>query len=177
MFWLFIMLLAAQRIAEMIVARRNEQKVKKQGAVEYGEGHYPFLVLMHVLFFVSLTAEVAAFQKTLSPRWAAIICIILFVQGIRYWALLSLGRYWNTKILVVPDAGACQKGAVQVDEAPELRGRHLRIYFSAAVIRSVLDTISLFDSQCLHAHCEDSRRRESARRKHRKIEIENHSHS
>ncbi|MFZ7752891.1 hypothetical protein ACO1DC_11915, partial [Bacillus velezensis] len=34
MFWLFIMLLAAQRIAEMIVARRNEQKVKKQGAVE-----------------------------------------------------------------------------------------------------------------------------------------------
>lgn len=73
--------------------------------------------------------------------------------------------------------GACQKGAVQVDEAPELRGRHLRIYFSAAVIRSVLDTVSLFDSQCLHAHCEDSRRRESARRKHRKIEIENHSHS
>lgn len=63
MFWLFIMLLAAQRITEMIVARRNEQKVKKQGAVEYGEGHYPFLVLMHVLFFVSLTAEVAAFQK------------------------------------------------------------------------------------------------------------------
>ncbi len=51
MFWLFIMPLAAQRIAEMIVARRNEQKVKKLGAVEYGEGHYPFLVLMHVLFF------------------------------------------------------------------------------------------------------------------------------
>ncbi|APH35992.1 MULTISPECIES: isoprenylcysteine carboxyl methyltransferase family protein [Bacillus] len=110
MFWLFIMLLAAQRIAEMIVARRNEQKVKKLGAVEYGEGHYPFLVLMHVLFFVSLTAEVAAFQKTLSPRWAAIICIILFVQGIRYWALLSLGRYWNTKILVVPDAELVRKG-------------------------------------------------------------------
>lgn len=104
------MLLAAQRIAEMIVAWRNEQKVKKQGAVEYGEGHYPFLVLMHVLFFVSLTAEVAAFQKTLSPRWAAIICIILFVQGIRYWALLSLGRYWNTKILVVPDAELVRKG-------------------------------------------------------------------
>ncbi|MFK8882526.1 isoprenylcysteine carboxyl methyltransferase family protein [Bacillus velezensis] len=110
MFWLFIMLLAAQRIAEMIVARRNEQKVKKQGAVEYGERHYPFLVLMHVFFFVSLTAEVAAFQKTLSPRWAAIICIILFVQGIRYWALLSLGRYWNTKILVVPDAELVRKG-------------------------------------------------------------------
>ncbi|MEH7663584.1 isoprenylcysteine carboxylmethyltransferase family protein, partial [Bacillus velezensis] len=70
----------------------------------------PFLRLMQVLFFGSVTAEVAAFHKTLSPRWAAIICIILFVQGIRYWALLSLGRYWNTKILVVPDAELVRKG-------------------------------------------------------------------
>ncbi len=63
MFWLFIMLLAAQRIAEMIVARRNEQKVKKQGAVEYGEGHYPFLVLMHVLFLSLLQLRWRRFKK------------------------------------------------------------------------------------------------------------------
>lgn len=50
MFWLFILILAVQRIAEIIVAKQNEQKVKKQGAIEYGEGHYPYIVLMHVLF-------------------------------------------------------------------------------------------------------------------------------
>ncbi|MBY8914097.1 isoprenylcysteine carboxyl methyltransferase family protein [Bacillus sp. YC2] len=110
MFWLFILLLAAQRIAEMAVARQNERKVKKQGAIEYGEGHYPFLVLMHVLFFISLIGEVSALHKEPSHWWAAIAAIILFVQGIRYWALLSLGRYWNTKILVVPDAVPVKKG-------------------------------------------------------------------
>lgn len=41
--------------------------------------------------------------------------------------------------------GACQKGAVQVDEAPELCGCHLRIYLATAVIRGVLDTVSLFN--------------------------------
>lgn len=39
--------------------------------------------------------------------------------------------------------GACQKRAVQVDEAPELCGRHFRIYLAAAVIRSVLDIVFL----------------------------------
>ncbi|KXZ21647.1 isoprenylcysteine carboxyl methyltransferase family protein [Bacillus nakamurai] len=110
MFWLFILLLAAQRIAEMAVARQNERKVKKQGAIEYGEGHYPFLVLMHVLFFVFLIGEVSVLHKQPSHWWAAIAAIILFVQGIRYWALLSLGRYWNTKILVVPDAVLVKRG-------------------------------------------------------------------
>lgn len=176
MFWLFIMLLAAQRIAEMIVARRNEQKVKKQGAVEYGEGHYPFLVLMHVLFLSLLQLRWRRFKNAFSKvgRHYMYYFICTGDQVLGAIIIRAVLEYENS---CRAGCGACQKGAVQVDEAPELRGRHLRIYFSAAVIRSVLDTVSLFDSQCLHAHCEDSRRRESARRKHRKIEIENHSHS
>lgn len=176
MFWLFIMLLAAQRIAEMIVARRNEQKVKKLGAVEYGEGHYPFLVLMHVLFLSLLQLRWRRFKNAFSKvgRHYMYHFICTGDQVLGAIIIRAVLEYENS---CRAGCGACQKGAVQVDEAPELRGRHLRIYFSAAVIRSVLDTVSLFDSQCLHAHCEDSRRRESARRKHRKIEIENHSHS
>lgn len=176
MFWLFIMLLAAQRIAEMIVARRNEQKVKKQGAVEYGEGHYPFLVLMHVLFLSLLQLRWRRFKNAFSKvgRHYMYYFICTGDQVLGAIIIRAVLEYENS---CRAGCGACQKGAVQVDEAPELRGRHLRIYFSAAVIRSVLDTVSLFDSQCLHAHCEDSRRRESARRKHRKIEIENHSQS
>lgn len=51
MFWMLITVLTAQRAAEMAVARRNEQKVKKQGAIEFGEGHYPYIITMHILFF------------------------------------------------------------------------------------------------------------------------------
>ncbi|MCY8855740.1 isoprenylcysteine carboxyl methyltransferase family protein [Bacillus atrophaeus] len=110
MFWLFILILAVQRIAEIIVAKQNEQKVKKQGAIEYGEGHYPYIVLMHVLFFVSLICEVLLLHKEPSSWWIGILTAIILVQGVRYWALLSLGAHWNTKILVVPDAELIKKG-------------------------------------------------------------------
>ncbi|ATO28566.1 hypothetical protein RA13_11425 [Bacillus atrophaeus] len=110
MFWLFILILAVQRIAEIIVAKQNEQKVKKQGAIEYGEGHYPYIVLMHVLFFVSLICEVLLLHKESSSWWIGILTAIILVQGVRYWALLSLGAHWNTKILVVPDAELIKKG-------------------------------------------------------------------
>ncbi|MCY9190729.1 isoprenylcysteine carboxyl methyltransferase family protein [Bacillus mojavensis] len=110
MFWMLITVLTAQRAAEMAVARRNEQKVKKQGAIECGERHYPYIITMHILFFLSLITEVLLLHKQPSSWWSGIAAAILAVQAIRYWALCSLGAYWNTKILVVPGAELVKKG-------------------------------------------------------------------
>ncbi|MCY8108253.1 hypothetical protein MOC38_06400, partial [Bacillus spizizenii] len=110
MFWLLIAILIAQRAAEMAVARQNEQKVKKQGAIEFGESHYPYIIIMHILFFLSLIAEVLLMNKQPSSWWIGIAAAILIVQAVRYWALCSLGAYWNTKILVVPSAELVKKG-------------------------------------------------------------------
>lgn len=94
----------------MAVARQNEQKVKKQGAIEFGESHYPYIIIMHILFFLSLIAEVLLMNKQPSSWWIGIAAAILIVQAVRYWALCSLGAYWNTKILVVPGAELVKKG-------------------------------------------------------------------
>ncbi|KAF1679885.1 isoprenylcysteine carboxyl methyltransferase family protein [Bacillus sp. SKDU12] len=110
MFWLLIAILIAQRAAEMAVARQNEQKVKQQGAMEFGESHYPYMIIMHILFFLSLMAEVLLMNKQPSSWWIAIAVAITTVQAVRYWALCSLGSYWNTKILVVPGAELVKKG-------------------------------------------------------------------
>ncbi|MEC1548673.1 isoprenylcysteine carboxyl methyltransferase family protein [Bacillus rugosus] len=110
MFWFLIVILITQRVAEMAVARQNEQKVKKQGAIEFGESHYPYIIIMHILFFLSLIAEVLLMNKQPSSWWIGIAAAILCVQAVRYWALCSLGAYWNTKILVVPGAELVKKG-------------------------------------------------------------------
>lgn len=109
MFWLLIAILIVQRAAEMAVARQNEQKVKKQGAIEFGESHYPYIITMHILFFLSLIAEVLLMNKQPSSWWLGIAAVILSVQIVRYWALCSLGAYWNTKILVVPGVELVKK--------------------------------------------------------------------
>ncbi|QIW80388.1 isoprenylcysteine carboxyl methyltransferase family protein [Bacillus tequilensis] len=110
MFWLLIVILIAQRTAEMAVARQNEQKVKQQGAIEFGESHYPYIIITHILFFLSLIAEVLLMNKQPSSWWIGIAAAIVTVQAVRYWALCSLGSYWNTKILVVPGAELVKKG-------------------------------------------------------------------
>lgn len=49
-------------------------------------------------------------NKQPSSWWIGIAAAILIVQAVRYWALCSLGAYWNTKILVVPGAELVKKG-------------------------------------------------------------------
>ena len=48
--------------------------------------------------------------------WAAIA--YLAVQGLRFWTLLSLGRYWTTRIIVVPDAPLVRKGPYRIIRHP-----------------------------------------------------------
>jgi methyltransferase len=36
--------------------------------------------------------------------------LFLLVQPLRYWAILSLGENWNTRILVVPGANLVRRG-------------------------------------------------------------------
>ncbi|ALC81364.1 MULTISPECIES: isoprenylcysteine carboxyl methyltransferase family protein [Bacillus] len=118
MFWLMISILLLQRVSELFLANRNENTVKKLGAVEYGRKHYPFLVSMHGLFFLCFMLEVNLLERTLSGWWGILLPFICLVQLIRYWAIFSLGFYWNTKIFVIPDAELCSKGPYKWSRHP-----------------------------------------------------------
>lgn len=111
-FWLFISVIIIQRLLELIVAKQNEKWMKSQGAVEFGQKHYPVIVIVHLLFFFVLITEVQYFHKDISPLWPLLLFAFLAAQAIRIWALLSLGRYWNTKILVLPGASVVKKGLI-----------------------------------------------------------------
>lgn len=49
--WLVIGFFVCQRLIEMLVAKRNEKKVKAIGAIEFGASHYRYMVAMHAGFF------------------------------------------------------------------------------------------------------------------------------
>lgn len=99
-----------QRVVELQVAKRNERLTKDEGAIEYGARHYPYMVGMHVLFLVTLISEVFWRGFPLSPVWQLLLLVFLAIQGLRLWVLLTLGRFWNTKILVVPDGKRVEEG-------------------------------------------------------------------
>jgi methyltransferase len=96
-----------ERLFELVLARRNTRALLAEGAFEIGRGHYPLVVGLHVLWLATLWAlllsGLAVFQ------WLPAIAYVA-VQGLRLWTLRALGRYWTTRIIVVPDAPLVRAG-------------------------------------------------------------------
>lgn len=109
-FSLFITIVVFQRVTELIIAKRNEGWMKKQGGIEFGQQHYWFIVTVHSLFIICLILEVIIFEKEPSSLWPFLGSLFILTQLARVWALFSLGKYWNTKIIVVPNAKVIKKG-------------------------------------------------------------------
>jgi len=84
--------------------------MRNQGAFEVGARHYPIMVTMHVMFFVSLLLEVVIVNRPLSPIWVVFLSVFLIAQVARIWCLTSLGKFWNTKIIILPGADVVKKG-------------------------------------------------------------------
>ncbi len=99
-----------QRIAELLLARRNEHWLRAQGAYEVGRGHYPFIVALHVAFLVSLTTEVVLGGKAPAAWWWIPCLLFAAAQGLRYWSIATLGRRWSTRVLILPGAEPIRSG-------------------------------------------------------------------
>ncbi|MGB7293600.1 MAG: isoprenylcysteine carboxylmethyltransferase family protein [Thermodesulfobacteriota bacterium] len=109
-FWIFFAFLVSQRFFELALAKHNEQIVKSKGALEFDRDGYRYIVAMHVAFFICLVLEKFSLQRELNKFWVVFLLIFLTAQILRYWAISSLGVYWNTKVLVVPGFQRTTKG-------------------------------------------------------------------
>lgn len=110
----FVLLLgcvAAERLAELVVARRNEAWSRERGGVEYGAGHYLWMVALHVGLLVGAAAEAFAADRPFWPvlGWAA-FGGVLFAQALRWWCIGTLGHRWNTRVIVVPGLAPVCRG-------------------------------------------------------------------
>lgn len=109
-FLVLIIIVIVQRLLEVLYARVNEKWMKREGAIEAGADHYKWIVLLHVLFFISLLLEVLWLGPERLPVWQFFLFLFIIAQVLRVWALASLGRFWNTKILVLPGADRVKRG-------------------------------------------------------------------
>ncbi len=107
-FIIFIVFFILQRLSELYIAKKNEKWLLAQGAVEYGQSHYPFIVALHTLFIVSIIIEY--FFRGGPPISWLFLAIFIVILSFKFWALSSLGKYWNTKIYRVPGVYPVKKG-------------------------------------------------------------------
>jgi methyltransferase len=102
---LLIAAVAAERLAELVVAQRNRAWSRTQGGAEFGARHYPAMVVLHVGLLVGCLVEVIAAHRPFIPAlgWP-MLAVVLAAQGLRWWCIASLGRQWNTRVIVIPGA-------------------------------------------------------------------------
>ena len=82
-----------------------------RGGVEYGRGHYPCMVALHVGLLGGCLAEAALLDRPFLPAlgWPA-LAVLLAAQGLRWWCIGTLGPRWNTRVIVVPDMPLVERG-------------------------------------------------------------------
>jgi methyltransferase len=99
-------LVALQRLTELAHARRNTARLRRIGAVEADAGAYPLYVLLHAGWLTSLAVFVPAATV---PNWP-LISVFAMLQLGRVWVIVSLGGYWTTRIVTLPDAPLVRTG-------------------------------------------------------------------
>ncbi|MEU9175106.1 isoprenylcysteine carboxylmethyltransferase family protein [Streptomyces sp. NPDC048420] len=105
LFTVLVVAIGLERVAELVLSRRNAAWSLTRGGVEHGRGHYPLMVMLHTGLLVGALTEV--WMRRPDPAavlaWA-MLTLVAASQGLRWWCIATLGRQWNTRVIVVPGA-------------------------------------------------------------------------
>lgn len=102
---LFIAAVVIERLVELVLSKRHARALLSRGATEHGRGHYPSMVLLHTLFLVGCVVEPVVTGRPFVPAlgWP-MLAIAIAAQAVRWWAIGTLGVFWNTRVIVLPRA-------------------------------------------------------------------------
>ncbi len=111
MYYLFIALIGAERLVELVVSRRNATWSFARGGREFGRGHYPVMVGMHAALLLSCVAEVFFAHRPFIPAlgWP-MVAVVAASTAVRWWCATTLGKHWNPRLIIVPGAELVRSG-------------------------------------------------------------------
>ncbi len=159
--WIVLALVALQRLVELFYSNRNTRRLLASGGVETGAMQYPFIVLLHAAWLVSMALLI---PPQTPPNWW-LLALYAALQPLRVWTIATLGRYWTTRIISVPGAPLVRGGPYRFVRHPNYaivcaEIALLPLAFGAveiAIVFSILNASLLswrirVEERTLHAH-------------------------
>ena len=118
-YYLFILVIGAERLVELAVARRNATWSIAHGGKEFDRGHYPVMVGMHGLLLVACIVEVWALHRPFIP-WLGwpMVAVVVLRTVVRWWCMAVRGKRWNTRLIVIPGAPLVRRGPYRWSHHP-----------------------------------------------------------
>ena len=110
-FTILILLVSGERILELIISKRNLRWSFDQGGIEFGRSHYKYMVVIHVGLLGGCLVETWLTRPEFHPllSWTMFV-FAMGSQALRWWCILTLGKRWNTLVVIIPGLRAISNG-------------------------------------------------------------------
>ncbi len=132
-----IAVVALERLAELVVSKRNAAWSFERGGVETGQRHYVVMVVLHTGLLVGALLEVWLLHPEFHPALGyPMLALVVASQALRWWCIATLGRRWNTRVIVVPELPLVTGGPYRLTSHPNyvavvVEGLALPLVYSA----------------------------------------------
>jgi methyltransferase len=137
LFTALVLAVGVERLVELAVSKRHAAWAFSRGGKEFGRGHFPAMVALHTALLVGAIAEVWIFERPFVPVLGSIALVLVIAsQSLRWWCIATLGRQWNTRVIVVPGLPLVSRGPYRLLNHPNyvavvLEGAALPLVHSA----------------------------------------------
>ncbi len=165
MTWLYgtLLVVAAQRIAELLYARANTRRGLASGGIEIAPRQHGWIVALHTTWLLALLWFVPHGR---TPN-AALLGLYALLQVARIWTIASLGPYWTTRVITFPGHPLVRRGPYRFMRHPNYaivacEIALLPLAFGAwqiAVVFSALNAVALVARMRVENPALDERRR------------------
>jgi len=118
-FTLLVALVTLERLFELRLSKRNERRLRAQGAVEFGAGHYPVMVALHVILLAGSVVECWLLSRPF-VAWLGypMLGVVLLAAAGRFWVIRTLGQRWTTRVIVPPESSRITQGPYRYLDHP-----------------------------------------------------------
>jgi methyltransferase len=127
--WVLVYIIG-QRLGELVHASRNTRRLLREGGQEHGADHYHYFIFLHSAW-IAIIALLVDPQHDIHP---AMLALFLATQALRLWTLVSIGRWWTTRIISAPHFDRVRRGPYRYVSHPN----YLVVVLEIAIVPLIL---------------------------------------
>jgi methyltransferase len=102
-YYALLVVITVERVAEVVVSQRHATELLRRGGVEYGPGHFPVMVALHVALLAGCWAEPIALHRVFIPALGfPMLALVVAANTLRWWCIATLGPRWTARVIVLP---------------------------------------------------------------------------
>jgi methyltransferase len=102
-YYALLVVITLERLAELVVSQRHATELLRRGGVEYGQRHFPVMVVLHLALLIGCWVEPIVCHRDFVPALGySMIALVVAANVLRWWCISTLGTRWSARVIVLP---------------------------------------------------------------------------